>query len=79
MQSESPIDTSDDITTNRRWLCEQIDRLLAWEILCRTANNEEIYSIRSSDLCDKIGVSPQYFHHVFYRIKNKVNAKHFDF
>lgn len=79
MQSESPIDTSDDITTNCRWLSEQIDRLLAWEILCRIANNEDIYSIRSSDLCDKIGVNAQYFDNFFFKIKNKLNAKHFDF
>ena len=65
MQSEYPTDTSDDITMNRQWICEQIDRLLAWEILCRVASHDELYSIKSSELCDKIGAGLLIFQKLF--------------
>ena len=75
MKLECPTDTSDDITMNRQWICEQIDRLLAWEILCKVATHDELYSIKSSELCDKIGANEQYFYHFFHNIKGKLNAK----
>lgn len=75
MRSECHTDTSGDITMNRQWICEQIDRLLAWEILCTVANHDELYSVKSSDLCDKIGANEQYFYHVFHNIKSKLNAE----
>ena len=75
MQSEYPTETSYDITMNRQWICAQIDSLLSWEILCRGASHDELYSIKSSELCDKIGANEQYFYHVFHNIKGKLNAK----
>ena len=75
MQPECRTGTAGDITMNRRWICEQIDRLLAWEILCKIAKHDELYSVKSSDLCDKIGANEQYFYHVFHNIKGKLNAK----
>lgn len=72
---ELPSDTSNDITLNTYWISEQIDRLVAWEMFCRMANNQEDYPIKTSDLCDRIGVNDQYFYSVLYNVKNKLNAK----
>jgi hypothetical protein len=73
--SERHLDTSNDITLNNRWISQQVDRLVAWEMFCRIAKHEELYPIKTSDLCDKIGVNDQYFYRVLYNVKNKLNAK----
>ena len=48
----------DDITLNEEWIQEQIDRLLAWEIMTRalTLNTEEI---PAEKLCDIYNLSFQ--------------------
>ena len=60
MIKEQPIDTSereDDITLNREWCKEQVERLSAWEILRRYVLHETSVAMTNEELCDTIGVS----------------------
>lgn len=72
MKQEQATDTSsslNDITTSRRWLLDQSDRLLAYEHRqrCRTRNTVELFP---DELSDKIGRSKEY---VCQIIKNAVS------
>ena len=57
---EQATDTSekeDDITLNREWCKEQVDRLSAWEIFRRYVLHETSVAMTNEELCDTIGVS----------------------
>ena len=47
----------DDITLNREWCKEQVDRLCSWEILRRYVLHETSVTMTNEELCDTIGVS----------------------
>jgi hypothetical protein len=69
-------DTSQqDITLNPDFINEQVDRLLAWEILQRYFNGEENLPMKPLDLCDKIGVNKGYVHQVITTVRKKLNAE----
>ena len=60
MLVEQATDTSEkecDITLNRDWCKEQVDRLCAWEILRRYVLHETSVPMTNEELCDTIGVS----------------------
>jgi hypothetical protein len=50
----------DDITLNREWCKEQVDRLSSWEILRRYVMHETSVQMTNAELCDTIGVSSTY-------------------
>ena len=60
MLVEQATDTSekeDDITLNREWCKEQVDRFCAWEILRSYVLHETSVPMTNEELCDTIGVS----------------------
>ena len=60
---EQATDTSEkecDITLDREWCKEQVDRLCAWEILRRYVLHETSVAMTNEELCDTIGVSSTY-------------------
>lgn len=64
------IDSEEDVTLNEDWINEQIDRLLAWELMTRslTLNTEEV---PPEKLCDMIGVPKNYVFGVIKKISNR--------
>ena len=64
-----------DLTLDEKFIEEQIDRLLGWEILQRYCNNQENLPMKPLDLCDKIGVNKGYVHQVIIIARNKLNAE----
>ena len=63
MIKEQAIDMSekeDDITLNREWCKEQVDRFSAWEIFRRYVLHETSVQMTNAELCDTIGVSSTY-------------------
>jgi hypothetical protein len=73
---ESAIDIPDDITLNRGWIFEQVDRLIAWEIFCRGVTHKSGLPILPYDLCDMISApSREYISHIIQSAKNKVNEE----
>jgi hypothetical protein len=76
MKPESVTDTPYDITLNRGWIFEQVDRLIAWEIFCRGVTHKSGLPILPYDLCDMISApSMEYISHILRSAKNKVNEK----
>ena len=60
MLVEQATDTSekeDDITLNREWCKEQVERFCAGEILRRYVLHETSVPMTNEELCDTIGVS----------------------
>ena len=49
-----------DITLDRNWCREQVDRLAAWEMLRRYVLHETRVPMTNAELCDTIGVSSTY-------------------
>lgn len=68
-KSDSSVN-EDDITLNKEWIQEQIERLLAWEIMTRalTLNTEEI---PAEKLCDMIGMPKNYVFEVIKKASKK--------
>ncbi len=64
------IDSEEDITLDEDWINEQVDRLLAWELMTRglTLNTEEV---PPEKLCDMIGVPKNYVFEVIKKISNR--------
>ena len=56
-QATDTLEKEDDITLNREWCKEQVDRLCAWEILRRYVLHETSVAMTNEELCDTIGVS----------------------
>ena len=59
-QVTDTLEKEDDITLNREWCKEQVDRLCAWEILRRYVLHETSVPMTNEELCDTIGVSSTY-------------------
>tara|TARA_Y100001938_G_scaffold150624_1_gene242501 strand:+ start:212 stop:433 length:222 start_codon:yes stop_codon:yes gene_type:complete len=64
------IDSEEDITLDENWINEQVDRILAWELMTRslTLNTEEV---PPEKLCDMIGVPKNYVFEVIKKISNR--------
>jgi hypothetical protein len=64
-----------DITTNPKWIAEQTDRLLAWELLqryCGRGSSE----LRYHDLTDKLAMPASFWHGMIRKIRHRhPNAK----
>ena len=60
------------LVQNRKFLSEEIDRLLGWELLRFIAlrNSEDVMLNR--EFCDKIGVNYRYSYRVLYKVQDKV-------
>jgi len=68
-------DIEKDITLNKWWISSEINRLLAWEILCTVARGKQEIPIRVMDLCDMIGTSEDFYSKILYTVRNKLNEK----
>tara|TARA_Y100000310_G_scaffold318610_1_gene372915 strand:- start:162 stop:383 length:222 start_codon:yes stop_codon:yes gene_type:complete len=68
-------DIEKDITLNKWWISSEINRLLAWEILCSVARGKQEIPIRVMDLCDMIGTSEDFYSKILYTVRNKLNEK----
>ena len=75
MQDPATDTSQQDITLNQDFIDEQIDRLLAWEILQRYSRSYENLPMKPLDLCDKIGVNKGYVHQVITTVRKKLNAE----
>jgi hypothetical protein len=64
-----------DITTNKKWIAKQTDRLVAWELLqryCGRGSNEMPYY----RLTDKLAIPVSFWHGMIRKIKRRhSNAK----
>ena len=66
---------SKDITASRKWRNKQIDRLSAWEMLCRYIRHEHTIEMSHSDMCDRIGTPKDLLRHVLESARKKINGK----
>ena len=73
MTQEPATDTASDITTDKEWINQQIDRLLAWELLRRELTCD-VSPVETSELCDSIGVNKGYVHTVIQSVKPKFQS-----
>ena len=62
--------TSPDITTDKRWIDEQVDRLLGFECLNKALRGDPT-PIPAATLADKIGVNKGYANLIISRIANQ--------
>ena len=79
MSMEQATDTSEkecDITLNREWCKEQVDRLCAWEILRRYVLHETSVAMTNEELCDTIGVSSTYTIRLLKSVHKRLEPKH---
>ena len=60
----------DDITLNEEWIQEQVDRILAWEIMTR-ALTLDTREIPAEKLCDMIGMPKNYVFEVIKKASKK--------
>ena len=70
-----PTGIKKDITLNKRWVSDEISRLLAWEILCSVAKGSQGVPIRVMDLCDMIGATDDFYSMILYNVRNRLNEK----
>lgn len=78
MIKEQAIDMSekeDDITLNREWCKEQVDRFSAWEIFRRYVLHETSVQMTNAELCDTIGVSSTYTIRLLKSVHKRLNPK----
>ena len=78
MSTEQATDTSEkecDITLNREWCKEQVDRLCAWEILRRYVLHETSVAMTNEELCDTIGVSSTYTIRLLKSVHKRLEPK----
>jgi hypothetical protein len=73
MTPEQLTDTASDITTDKEWVNQQIDRLLAWELLRRELTCD-VSPVETASLCDSIGVNKGYVHTVLQSVKPKFQS-----
>lgn len=73
MQKELATDTSNDITTDKAWIGEQIDRLLGWELLKRELTCD-VTPISTVELCDNIGVNKGFVHTILKQVRPKFES-----
>lgn len=71
---EALTDTASDVTADPKWINEQIDRLLAWEVLQREfmGVGEPMEILH---LCDSIGVNKGFVNSTLVSIRKKLHGK----
>tara|TARA_Y100000361_G_scaffold32642_1_gene27351 strand:- start:23 stop:208 length:186 start_codon:yes stop_codon:yes gene_type:complete len=56
------------------WILEQVDRLLAWEILTRALTFRMHEELLPQDLCDRIGVHKGFVYEIIKSARKQLNA-----
>ena len=64
----------DDPTLDPHWILEQVDRLLAWEILTRALTFRMHEELLPQDLCDRIGVHKGFVYEIIKSARKQLNA-----
>ena len=62
----------DRLVQDRKFLSEEIDRLLGWEFLRLIALRNSNDVMQNKEFCDKIGVNYWYSYRVLYKVQDKV-------
>mgnify|MGYP003653702674 CR=1 FL=1 len=75
MRKAKATDTLNNMVLDDRFLEEEIDRLLAWEIFTRQIRGEDQTEMSPLELCDRIGVHKLYINYILEDIKNRSYAK----
>ena len=60
------------LVQNRKFLSQEIDRLLGWELLRLISLHNSDRLMQNSEFRDKIGVNYWYSYRVLYKVQNKV-------
>jgi hypothetical protein len=63
------------LTATQKWRNEQIDRLCAWEMLCRYIKHEHTTEMSHSDMCDRIGTPKDLLRKILKSARTKINGK----
>ena len=71
----SPNKEYSDPTLDPKWIVEQVDRLLAWEMFTRALTYRMHEELLPQDLCDRIGVHKGFVYEIIKSVRQKVNAK----
>lgn len=71
---EALTDTASDVTADPKWINEQIDRLLAWEVLQREFMGVS-EPMEILHLCDSIGVNKGFVNNTLVSIRKKLHGK----
>ena len=81
MIQENPIDMSTrkknpkkDITNSTLWRSQHMDRLAAWEMLCRYIRNEHGTPMSNRDLCDRIALPKALISKIIQSLRDKLNG-----
>ena len=67
-------DKQKDCTEDPYWILEQVDRLLAWEIMQRYFRHQCTEELLPQELCDKIGVHKGFVYEIIKSVQKKINA-----
>jgi|11_taG_2_1085331.scaffolds.fasta_scaffold03244_2 hypothetical protein len=60
------------LVQDRKFLSQEIDRLLGWELLRLISLHNSERLMQNSEFCDKIGVNYWYSYRVLYKVQDKV-------
>ena len=60
------------LVQNRKFLSQEIDRLLGWELLRLISLHNSEGLMQNSEFCDNIGVNYWYSYRVLYKVQDKV-------
>ncbi len=61
------------LVQDRKFLSEEIDRLLGWELLRLISLHNSERLMQNSEFCDKIGVNYWYSYRVLYKVQDKAH------
>lgn len=82
MTREKAIDTftkeetvKTDITNSTIWRNEHIDRLAAWEMLCRYIKHDHTVPMSNRDMCDRIAMPKDLIRKTIESIKDRENGQ----
>lgn len=82
MTKGKPSDTSikketdkTDITNSTIWRNEHMDRLAAWEMLCRYIKHDHTVPMSNRDMCDRIAMPKDLIRKTIESIKDRVNGQ----
>lgn len=64
----------EELVLSRKFLDEELDRLLGWEMLRRALVGKMGDPMHPSEFCDTIGVGPRYTNRVLGSIKRKTKT-----
>ncbi len=64
-----------DITNSTIWRNEHIDRLAAWEMLCRYIKHDHTVPMSNRDMCDRIAMPKDLIRKTIESIKDRENGQ----